>query len=101
VLDGGGAQSNPRLDGFAYWGAEPVVRFVAHRQRDESGRIVRDERGRALGRVVIRGHGHSQTFERVNPWDVLSRFYEAHTLPGRLLQPNGFPFRAGLVGYVG
>lgn len=101
VLDGGGAQSNPRLDGFAYWGAEPVASFVAHRQRDPNGRIVRDERGRALGRVVTRGQGHSQTFENVNPWDVLSGFYDTHVLPRSVLQPRGFPFRAGLVGYLG
>lgn len=102
VLDGGGAQSNPRLDGFAFLGAEPVASFLAHRLRDEStGEILRDERGRALGRVVIRHQGQVRVHEKVNPWDELSRFYEEHALPIDSFQTSAFPFRAGLVGYLG
>lgn len=102
VLDGGGAQSNPRLDGFAFLGAEPVASFIAHRLRSErTGEILRDARGRALGRVLIRQHGQTELCEYVNPWEKLSRFYEEHALPIDAFQSCAFPFRTGLVGYVG
>jgi len=101
VLDGGGAQSNPRLDDFAFLGAEPIASFVAHRIRDERGAILRDERGRALGRVAIHRQGETTVRENVNPWDELSRFYEEHALPTSFFQPSPIPFRAGFVGYLG
>lgn len=108
VLDGGGASSNPRLDRYAFMGAEPTASFRAVRLRSERGRlpgegaVVRDDRGRALARVVITASGERETHDGVDPFEALRTFLAEHATPAGTFDP-GFPFplRAGLVGYVG
>lgn len=106
VLDGAGASSNPRLDQFTFMGAEPIASFRAVRRRapDARGRmaIERDERGRARADVFVEVNGRRERLDPGDPFALLGRFLAAHAPPpGTLDERLPFPFRAGLVGYIG
>lgn len=88
VLDGGGSE---RLDRFSFMGAEPALRVRAARTQ------ARDERGRARLEVTVE-RGAERTTTIADPLRTLRRVLEERALP---LADAPFPFRAGLVGYLG
>ncbi|MBX3207641.1 MAG: aminodeoxychorismate synthase component I [Labilithrix sp.] len=97
VLDGGGAAASPRLDRAAYLGAAPSATFRARRVAE------RDERGRRLASVVVEhADGRRETSAASDPFSALADFLSANALPETTFDARfPFPFRGGLVGYVG
>lgn len=94
VLSGGG--NDPRLDRFAFMGAEPVGTLRARRVD------ARDGLGRALTDVVIEHGGVRTLREGVDPFGALDAYLSAHAVEeGDFDARYPFPFRAGLVGYIG
>ena len=98
VLEGGGAPStNPRLDRAAFMGAEPIATFRARRT------AARDGLGRTLADVVVdHAGGRRDAWGAVDPFTALRDFVSANALPRDVFDGrHPFPFRGGLVGYIG
>ena len=98
VLDGGGAPStNPQLDHASFMGAEPLATFRARRT------AARDDLGRTLADVVVERTGSKRdAWSAVDPFTALRDFVSANTLPRDVFDGrHPFPFRGGLVGYIG
>lgn len=98
ILDGGGAPSS-HLDRYAFMGAEPVATLRIDRRRDGS-----NAHGRAVASVV---HDSAEPHRRdvqddVAPFDALRKFIAEHAPPTDVFDDAfPFPFRAGMVGYIG
>ncbi|MBX3200385.1 MAG: aminodeoxychorismate synthase component I [Labilithrix sp.] len=114
VLAGGAAAPSARLDRVAYFGAAPSATFRARRVAD------RDALGRRLTTVDVdragderdpgderspgdeHGPGARETLAAVDPFAALADFLADNALPETAFDARyPFPFRGGLVGYVG
>ncbi|OJY26738.1 MAG: aminodeoxychorismate synthase, component I [Myxococcales bacterium 68-20] len=98
VLEGGGAPStNPQLDRAAFMGAAPIATFRARRT------AARDSLGRTLADVVIeRASDRRDAWSAVDPFTALRDFVSANAVPRDVFDGrHPFPFRGGLVGYIG
>lgn len=106
VLAGGGAAASARLDRVAYFGAAPSAIFRARRipGRDALGRrlaTVDVERARDE-RSARDEHSARETLAAVDPFAALADFLAENALPATAFDARyPFPFRGGLVGYVG
>jgi para-aminobenzoate synthetase component I len=97
ILEGGGAFASPRLDRASFMGAEPSALFRARRT------AARDDAGRVLAHVAIEhAGGRCESRDAVDPFAALRDFLLENALPQDAFDVrHPFPFRAGLVGYIG
>jgi aminodeoxychorismate synthase component I len=95
VLEGGGSTRSD-LDRASYMGAAPSASLRARRSR------ARDARGRVLTDVVTTDGGVRTESAAVDPFAALRDFLSAHAAEADAFDERyPFPFRAGLVGYIG
>ena len=97
VLDGGGAAASPALDRAAFMGTAPAATFRARRTS------ARDEAGRLLADVEIEHSGGGRITRRgIDAFAALRDFLSTIAVPADVLDERyPFPFRGGLVGYIG
>ncbi len=93
VLEGGGASARPSLDRASYMGAMPTATLRARRTE------ARDDAGRTLATVLL---SSGEELAAVDPFVALREFAADLALTREACDDRyPFPFRAGVVGYIG